>query len=57
MGIGDPLADSVQEGRVEMGRHLDILAERLMQQDWLVGEYSLADLRCAPLTRSLDDDL
>jgi glutathione S-transferase len=57
MGIGDPLADSVQEGRVEMGRHLDILAERLMQQDWLVGEYSLADLCCAPLTRSLDDDL
>ena len=57
MGLGDPLADSVQEGRVEMGRQLDILAERLMQQDWLVGEYSQADVCYAPLTRSLDDDL
>ena len=54
MGQGDPAAPTVAEGRIEMGRHLDVLAARLVNQDWLVGAYSLADICYAPLVLVLD---
>lgn len=54
MGQGDATAPSVEEGRAEMGRHLDILTERLGNNDWLAGAYSLADVCYAPLVLVLD---
>jgi glutathione S-transferase len=44
MGQGDAAAPSVQHGRAERGRHLDLLAARLDGNDWLVGAYSLTDV-------------
>jgi glutathione S-transferase len=54
MGQGDAAAPSVQEGRAELARHLDLLADRLEGHDWLVGAYSLADVCYAPLVLVLD---
>jgi glutathione S-transferase len=54
MGQGDPAAPTVQEGRAELGRHLDVLAARLVDHDWLCGAYSLADVCYAPLVLVLD---
>lgn len=45
---------SVQEGRTEIARHLDVLQSRLAKRDWLVDEYSLADVCYAPLVLVLD---
>lgn len=41
--------ESVALGRKEIGKHLDVLATYLSDSDWLVGEYSLADISYAPL--------
>jgi glutathione S-transferase len=45
---------SVQEGRLEIAAHLDVVAARLSGQRWLVGDYSLADVCYAPLVLVLD---
>lgn len=46
--------ESVEEGRREIGFHLDVLETYLNGQDWLVGEYSLADICYAPFVLVLD---
>jgi glutathione S-transferase len=46
--------ESVLEGRREIAAHLDIIESRLAGQDWLVGDYSLADVCYAPLVIVLD---
>ncbi|MEO1169025.1 MAG: glutathione S-transferase family protein [Pseudomonadota bacterium] len=51
----DPWTDeSVDEGRKEIAAHLDILEPLLANADWLVGEYSLADICYAPFVLVLD---
>ncbi len=39
---------AVAQGRTDVAAHLDVLAERLAGHDWLVGDYSLADVCYAP---------
>ncbi|MEM7016670.1 MAG: glutathione S-transferase family protein [Pseudomonadota bacterium] len=52
---GIPWTDeSVEEGRQEIAHHLDVIQPYLEQNDWLVGEYSLADICYAPLALVLD---
>jgi glutathione S-transferase len=46
--------ESVAGGRKDIAAHLDILETRLATQDWLVGDYSLADICYAPLVLVLD---
>lgn len=46
--------ESVEEGRREIEAHLDVLELRLADGDWLVGEYSLADVCYAPFVLVLD---
>jgi len=46
--------DTVQEGRDELCHHLDVLEPYLENGDWLVGEYSLADICYAPLVLALE---
>jgi glutathione S-transferase len=45
---------SVGEGRKEIAAHLDVLEARLANRDWLVEDYSLADICYAPLVLVLD---
>ncbi|HEV7735590.1 MAG TPA: glutathione S-transferase family protein [Candidatus Binatia bacterium] len=48
--VPDTRADdpAVVQGRADVAAHLDVLAERLTGADWLVGDYSLADVCYAP---------
>ena len=53
--LTEPWTDeSVAEGRSEIGLHLDVLDRQLGDMDWLVGEYSLADVCYAPFVLVLD---
>ena len=53
--LSEPWTDeSVAQGRREIGRHLDVLDRQLGGQDWLVGDYSLADVCYAPFVLVLD---
>ncbi|HEY6598129.1 MAG TPA: glutathione S-transferase family protein [Pseudomonadales bacterium] len=45
---------SVAEGRQTLAAHLDVIESRLARRDWLVGDYSLADVCYAPLVLVLD---
>ncbi len=45
---------SVAEGRSEICHHLDVLETQLEGRDWLVDEYSLADICYAPFVLVLD---
>ena len=48
--IGIPASPEVAaQGRAELTTHLDVLDRRLAGADWLVGDYSLADICYAPL--------
>lgn len=48
--IGIPPGPEVAaRGRQELTAHLDVLAKRLAAADWLVDDYSLADICYAPL--------
>jgi glutathione S-transferase/GST-like protein len=42
------------EGRREIAAHLDVLEMPLKEREWLVGDYSLADVCYAPLVLVLD---
>lgn len=54
-GMGDPWTDgSVAEGRHEICLHLDVLENQLAGREWLVMEYSLADICYAPFVLVLD---
>lgn len=44
---------SVAEGHAGLCQHLDILAPMLEENDWLVGDYSLADICYGPLVLML----
>jgi glutathione S-transferase len=44
---------SVVEGRVALGRYLDVLEARLGGASWLAGDYSLADVCHAPFATAL----
>lgn len=44
-----PGAETAAQGRAELTAHLDVLDRRLAGADWLVGDYSLADICYAPL--------
>lgn len=47
---GEPwTAESVESGRRGLCRHLDVMERHLVGRDWLVGDYSLADICYAPL--------
>ena len=46
-------ADSVHEGRRRISHHLDVVEARLAVRDWLVDEYSLADVCYAPVVTVL----
>lgn len=47
---GEPwTAESVESARQGLCTHLDIMERQLVGRDWLVGEYSLADICYAPL--------
>lgn len=39
---------SVARGRTEVANHLDVLESRLAEGEWLIGDYSLADVCYAP---------
>ena len=53
--LADPWTDeSVAEGRAKIRLHLDVLDRQLSDGDWLVGEYSLADVCYAPFVLVLD---
>lgn len=41
-------AQEAENGRKELARYLPVLEEALARADWLVGEYSLADIAFAP---------
>ena len=45
---------SVAEGRRQIGHHLDVLAKQLRDREWLVAEYSLADVCYAPFVLVLE---
>ncbi len=45
---------SVARGRDDIAAHLDVLEARLGGQEWLVGDYSLADVCYAPIVTVLD---
>ena len=49
---GDDL--SVRQGRDLLAAHLDFLETRLRDREWLVGDYSLADICYAPVVTVLD---
>jgi glutathione S-transferase len=54
--------ESVAEGRREIGMQLDVLESQLADRDWLVDDFSLADVCYAPLVLllesvGLEDDL
>jgi len=52
---GVPADDpSVRHGRDLLGAHLDVLETRLRDREWLVGDYSLADICYAPVVTVLD---
>ena len=54
-GLGDTWTDeSVEEGRSEIRLHLDVLDRQLGDKDWLISEYSLADVCYAPFVLVLD---
>ena len=54
-GLAEPWTDeSVAQGRSEICLHLDVLDRQLGDKDWLVGEYSLADVCYAPFVLVLD---
>jgi glutathione S-transferase len=54
-GLGDPWTDeSVEEGRSEIRFHLDVLDRQLEGGEWLIREYSLADVCYAPFVLVLD---
>jgi glutathione S-transferase len=61
--IGIPPGPEVSaQGRTELAAHLDVLERRLAGADWLVGDYSLADICYAPLVvvagrAGLDDEI
>jgi glutathione S-transferase len=44
-----PGPEVAAQGRAELTAHLDVLDRRLAGADWLVGDYSLADICYAPL--------
>jgi len=46
--------ESVREGRREIAAHLDVLESRLVGREWVVDEYSLADICYTPLVLVLD---
>ena len=53
--LADPWTDvSVAEGRRQIGHHLDVLAKQLRDREWLVAEYSLADVCYAPFVLVLE---
>ena len=45
---------SVKQGRDLLAAHLDVLQDRLRDRDWLVGNYTLADICYAPVVTVLD---
>ncbi len=48
--IGVPAGpEALQRGKAELSAHLDALARPLSTDDWLAGDYSLADICYAPL--------
>ena len=54
-GLGDEFTQaSVEEGRAEMSAHRDVLEDQLTGRQWLVDEYSLADVCYAPFVLVLD---
>ncbi len=54
-GLGDPWTDeSVEQGRSDIAAHLDVLERQLQDRDWLVGDFSLADVCYAPFVLVLD---
>lgn len=53
--LGDDWSDaSVEQGRIEIKHHLDVLNHQLRDQDWLTGGFSLADVCYAPFVLVLD---
>lgn len=44
-----PGPEAAEQGKAELTAHLDALARPLSGADWLVGDYSLADICYAPL--------
>lgn len=46
--------EAIEEGRAEMCHHLDVLDRQLEDNEWLVGDYSLADVCYAPFVLVLD---
>jgi len=52
-GRGRPDDPSVQRGREQIAAHLDVLEARLQGREWLVDEYSLADVCYAPVVTVL----
>ncbi|MGI9324117.1 MAG: glutathione S-transferase family protein [Pseudomonadales bacterium] len=54
-GLGEPWTEaSVAQGRKELCYHLDVLEKQLGSNDWLVADYSLADIGYAPFVLVLD---
>ena len=54
-GLGAPWTEeSVAQGRQEICHHLDVLEKQLGSADWLVTDYSLADIGYAPFVLVLD---
>ncbi|MCZ6710341.1 MAG: glutathione S-transferase family protein [Gammaproteobacteria bacterium] len=54
-GLADPWTDdSVAQGRAEICHHLDVIDKQLADRDWLVGDYSLADICYAPFVLVLE---
>jgi len=48
------VADARENARDEIAMHLDVLERRLAVRDWLVDEYSLADICYAPFVTVFD---
>jgi glutathione S-transferase len=53
--MADPWTDaSVSEGRRRIAMHLDVLEEQLANQEWLLADFTLADVCYAPFVLVLD---
>ena len=46
--------ESVEQGRLGICTHLDVMQQQLGDREWLVGDYSLADICYAPFLLALD---
>ena len=53
--MADPWTDtSVSEGRRRIAMHLDVLEKQLANQEWLLADFTLADVCYAPFVLVLD---